>query len=358
MGGYWPLLSGGLVMGAKHNKCCCSAPAVIVYAGIMDIVGGLGKVGRVTALDGPTGSLIGVLYTATEAISAIACDPTTGKIYITDSSSTAGVVKALNSSGGLLWTWTPGATAALSGLAVANDGYVYATSRTTGKVYKIDASSGTEITSGWPYNPGSASLVCVCVDQSGNVFTGGRISSLPTAAMLTSSGSIVWSATIANVTPGALPIVNAIAVDAGGTELAIGIATSAVAGLSDCYKVDAATGSINGSVYSSNLQQASAYSATAIAYSYVGGAQDGSGYTVQKELAGYYKTFTNTVQGIAVARDDTTYLGTQKGTGGTSNTHCVYSIEYGWTHDEFDGITNKVCACIDTNHGRLGAFGL
>lgn len=345
-------------MSGKHNKCCCTAASLIVYAGIMDIVGGLAKVGRVTALDAITGTLIGVLYTATEEITALACDPTTGKIYITDSSNTSGVVKALSSSGGLLWTWTPGSAAVLSGLAVSNDGYVYVASRTTGQVYKIDAATGSEITSGWPYNPGSASLTCVCVDQSGNIYTGGRISSLPKAVMLASSGSVVWSATIANVTPGALPIVNAIAVDAGVSELAIGLSTSAVSGLSDCYKVDAATGGINGSVLRSNLQQSAAYSATVPANSYVGGSQDGSGYTVQKELTGYYKTFSNNVQGIAVARNDTTYLATQKGTGGTINNHYVWSVDYGWTHDEFDGVTNKVCRCIDTSEGRIGAFGL
>lgn len=331
--------------------------------GIGTVSAGIPINSRLTVLNPQTGALIGVLYTVSDQITSIACDPLTGNIYLTNTTSSSGSVVAVDSVGTLLWTWSPATASPLYGISATNDGYVYVMASTGAKVYKIDATSGVEITTGWPYTMGTGTSpygaggigVATCVDQSGNVYIGGINNAGTRAVSLTAAGGVSWSSTVTNV---ASPVINSqvsgLAINAAGTQLA----ASRYGGntLPDgCYLLQASTGIVLGSVKNTtpgsvDIMQCAAFNATGNAYH--GGSNLGAvlgGPYVRKDFSVFLSAAGVQISNaLAVGLDGNVFTTTTTG-------YRVMCVTPAWVYDE--GVTERVTA-LEVSTGRVGAFGI
>lgn len=251
------------------------------------------------------------------------------------------------------------------GVAASNDGHVYAVGSTHPKAYKIDATNGTEVTSGWPYDHASGTspytgggiLFCVCTDQYGNVYVGGINNAPVRAVKLNSAGTSQWTSLVRNVVSANITgtEVRGIAINAAGTQLAASRGTESTSTMHDCYLLDPSTGSVTGGVKNGSTPSAGSMNAAAygpLSNSYHGGANRGAvlgGPYVRKDLTTYLSSATTGICfAIAVGPDGNEFFTT-----GSGNT--ISSIIGGWTYSA--GVSTNV-RCMDTSHGRFGAFGL
>ncbi len=355
-------------MGAKQNGCCCGPPSegYRLYAGVHFLVGGVGASGKIIELDPATGALIGTLHNCTRGVRAVEVDPTTGNIYICDTSSSTGDVVALDSSGTLLWTWSPPTPHSLPSLAVSNDGHVYAITQLSPTVYKIDSTTGVENTTGWPYTFGALTTPFagggvghgLCVDQSGNVYVGGVNNLGVRVVKLTSAGSVSWTSLCQNVASAVIinTQANRLAINAAGTQLSVPRYTGSIPSQHNMMFLNAATGAVTGGVTHSAFGYVAAYGPGANSYM-TGRSNTGAanGVTVRKDLFNYYSTQALDSYGLAIGPDGAEFLGTGSN---LSPSYIIFRMNAGsgWAYTESDSTAE--CLGLATSAGQVGAFGL
>jgi len=325
-----------------------------------------GTLYRVNSATGEYSELsTGVLTT----VKSISCDPTTGNIYI--ASGTADIV-CMDSDGAVLWTVTKGGGATVSDVCVSNDGYVYAAFQRSGsvegKVFKLDAITGTEITTGWPYAPAfiTASFNCVCVDQSGNVYAGCNNDGYTVRAVsLTSSGTVRWTSSVEN-TPATSGFqgVMGLAINAGGTTLIASRQTDTGEPAVDShYFLDSTAGTVNSSFRPTSgtgvpLADGCDYGGITgnVAYS----TNTSSNAAIADVFAGTGPLFntatTNSAGGVVSTRKGGVFVTAQADPAIPQSNYNVYKcVSGGW---KINLPASLLMVAIESSEGRIGAFGL
>lgn len=353
------------------GSCCC-VQDIVLYVTVAQLESGTGRPinGRLLEINPVTGTLLRTLHSEGTELGSVVCDPTTGYIYVIHNlthnhlGSTVfdGVdLIALDRNGNVIWTASVSATTGISaiGLAVTNDGWVYI-GVGDGKIYKYNAATGTQNTTGWPYNWTNGTAISgyqgICVDQSGNVYGSGlsRIgTSIPFDAMralkVTPAGVLSWQSKVDYVAGSGDSGCAGVSVNVAGTQLAISGVNSTAQKTE--YLVNASTGAVTGSVLRSTQRAPTAYGPN-VNEVYHGGLAEASGYTISQNLGNYFKTNGNTVRGLCTTRVGSLYATTTA----SNNGKLVWGILEGWTYSEGSNVITG--RDIETSQGRIGAFGL
>lgn len=341
-------------MGGKQNKCCCGA-SLRVYTGWS----GNSDIYEIDP-NSQTYILLATYASAPARTYDIVCDPTTGNIYIASASGATGTVFCLNSLGSTIWSASIGSV--IYSVAASAAGFVYVAAN-GGAIHKLQSSDGTAITTGgWPYTHGGGFIPrCVCVDQSDNVYAGGDNTARDVRALsLDSVGSLRWTSNVSNValaSEGSSSFVTGIGVNAIGGQVVCSRVINTTTTTNSHYHLNASTGAITGSfkdVSPSNgidnvgRGQNCVYGPAGDSYT-TQIANATNRYTVLKNIAQYFRFPTAiTATSIAVTRAGDEYVVLQ--TTGAE----FYSITGGWSID----LPTRIQTSIETNEGKIGAFGL
>lgn len=342
-------------MGGKHNCCCTTSPGIL-YAGSFED-------SRLYQIDASTGAFFAISSGILSSVRHIACDPTTGNIYV---SGATGVVYCLDSTGSVLWSTTVGGGALIYWVCVSNDGYVYAAFHAGGPgggVYKLDAATGVEITAGWPYLPGGgATFEPVCVDQSGNVYAGvTNTAGTMQAVSLDASGAVRWTSLVSSITTGGF---HGLAINAAGTQL-IGVREADAFDISDesHFILNAADGSFLGAFRpptAGGLPVVGCDWGPNISYAV---ARRDAPFTGRPDVysslsSPFFNSLTPQAFGLIATRDGGVYLGTQPSevTGDPQNYNLWGCIE-GWKA-LLPFSPGTLLYTVAAAEGRIGAFGL
>lgn len=301
------------------------------------------------------------------SVRSISCDPTTGNIYVAGH---PGNVYCLDSEGAILWEVSVGGGANVSDLCVSNDGSVYVaflytdnvfpTLDTPGSIVKLDASTGAEITSGWPYAPSSdASFNCVCVDRSGNVYSGCGPRPTNRAISFSADGSIRWVSEVTNVvTLSDGGGVQGLAINALGTELiATRFTVTSQSALHSHYFLDAATGAITSSFRPLSgtgvPSDGCDYGQLDVAYS-IAVSSDADVADVYSGSGPFFNTGTAFgTQGLVCTRDGGVFVTAQADAGIPEKNFNVWSCVGGW---KTLLPASVLMYAIESSEGRCGAF--
>ena len=301
------------------------------------------------------------------SVRSISCDPTTGNIYIAGH---PGNIYCLDSEGTVLWSVSVGGGSRISDLCVSNDGHVYVaflytdnvfpTLDTAGSIVKLDAATGTEITTGWPYAPSfDASFNCVCVDRSGNVYAGCGPRPTYRAVSLTSGGSVRWSSSVTNVaTLSDFGGVQGLAVNSLGTALiATRLTDPSQVALHSHYFLNAATGAITSSFRPISgtgvLADGCDYGQLDVAYSSTA-SSDAAVADVFSGSSPFFNTGTTIgTQGLVCTRNGGVFVAAQADSGIPEKNYNVWSCVGGW---KIRLPASVLMYTIESSEGRVGAF--
>lgn len=344
-------------MGGKHNKCCCGPGPVYLFVGHFSS----SLIYKINAADGTYSTFSSGVVSNVRSLSY---DPTTDLLYVTGST---GNIYCLNSAGALVWSTTKGGGALIYDACVSNDGYVYvafSASGGSGAIYKLDAATGTEITSGWPCVPGGgASFEAVCVDQAGNIYAGGDNTARTVKAIsFTSAGGTRWTSNVRNVnSETSSQGVHGMAVDSTGSTVLAMRTTSQLVNptLHSHYLLDATNGALLLSNRPTNRTGVNAdgcdFSNLNDAYSVTSRSSTSTDPDVYKNLTtSVFNTGMIAPQGLVCTRDGGVYVVGQPTASGASN-YNVWSVTGGW---KIKIPTPNSMYAIESTDGRMGAFGL
>ncbi len=349
-------------MSGKHNKCCCGTGSYWIYSGTYQN----GNIHRIDPLTGAytawSTGVVGRSY-------SLNVDPTTGYVY--SANGATNTIHCLNSSGGLVWSTSPASipgSEIMYACAVTNSGYVYAVTD-GGRVHKLQANNGVEITSGWPYvATGGAVFRCVCVDQSGNVYVGGDNTAQTIRALsLSPAGSVRWTSNVKFGITGSEAAslgVYGVAINAAGTSLLAQRRTDAatVPLLHSHYQLNAATGAITASMKgagdSSGTQFGNAVdwgSGPTAWCLQAPRSSAGTKYTILKDLIEFGVGASNCRDDLIATRDGNVFYCGQSNNNAPFNGFNVISPTLGWAVAVGSSGLQHTLAASD---GRIGAFGL
>lgn len=235
-----------------------------------------------------------------------------GNIYFTvfNGSTSLNDVYCVDSLGVLKWSVQIATTTRkdIIGCAVSPDGHVYVTASSTGHIWKLDANTGTEITTGWPYQlTGASQMNAVCVDQSGNVYAGGaRNSAVPgnTMVSLQPDGTVRWLVDLLGAGEPAAGAITDISINLDNTELAVSKSQSG-GSRADFFEMDPATGAFTPHTTTQfSGCFCSEYSIAGVRY--IGGQ---AGLVKNGGIfPSFYQPAGRTMQGMATSRTEDIYL--------------------------------------------------
>lgn len=347
------------------GNCCCNPPFWL-YAGTR------GATAQPIYRINPEDQTISSFYSGlTNRCYDLACDPTTGNLYI--AAGTQGAV-CIDSNGNHVWTNSVGVgLGSLLGIAVSKNGFVYTGFNNT--IRKLDAATGVEVTTGgWPYTHGaSVGIRCICVDQSENVYVGGggQIVTAPIRVLsINSSATLRWTSNCSNSVPAETPSAAAlgcygIAVNEGGTQLVCSrFVGGAPTTIHSHYHLNASTGARtgsfrDGSTQNSGIQSGGAgqnceYGPLGTSYSTQFPDTAPNRETVLTNIAPYY-AFPQIGSNVYTANDITISR--------TGDEYVVDNYPDGEVHSLLDGWYIVVpgsggASSIEISQGRIGAFGL
>lgn len=219
-------------------------------------------------------------------------------------------IYCVDATGALKWSAPIGGTSRndITTIAVSSEGYLYVAASSTGHIWKLDANTGVEITTGWPYTlTGATQVAGMCVDQAGNVYAGGaRNPGVPgnTLVSLSPDGSVRWLVDLLGSGESASGVIRDIAINLDNTELSVSKSQSGGSN-SDYFEIDPATGSFT----AHKTTQFSGLNCTD--YSIAGVRYVGGQAGLVKNGAifpSFYQPAGRTFTGIATSRTEDIYL--------------------------------------------------
>jgi hypothetical protein len=343
------------------GSCCCNAAPFLVYtASLLN--------GDVWEINGNTGDFRKLISTLNRVYD-IACDPTTGRLYVLDNpAANNATLYCFDSEGNAIWNTGVLNVSPAYNVAVSPDGHVYVAIPAAGNLRKFRASDGVEITTGnWPYTPPEASFFyTVATDRNNDIYIGGvslfspDVTKRAAVMGLTSAGVRKWRTNITNTS-------GAVDNDAGAQivyhldafngevqcqrQVGAGIPT-----LKSHYIVNGTTGVIGASYREGTTGQANNLTLRGCAYGPLGDDYAvqlpgvAGGYVVLKNLAHYYTNgSSNSSNGVAISRQgDEIILLPKAG----SVLGCIYNVLQNFYVD----IGETTQTTIESSHGRNGPF--
>lgn len=342
------------------GSCCCAEETFLVYTA-------WNQNGDVWEINGITGAFRKLISTLNRVYD-IACDPTTGRLYILDNPAfTNGTLYCFDSEGNEIWNTGVLSASIAYNVAVSPDGHVYVVSYADGNVRKFQASDGTEITTGnWPYIPPETSgFYTVAVDRDNDVYVGGDSIFFPdvgrraTAMKLSSSGVRSWRTKITNTSDaidntGPQPVMHLDVFN--GEVICQRVASSTTPTVRSHYIVNGTTGAITASYRFGTTGTANNQTMRGCTYGPLG-----DDYAVQfpgtaggavaiKNLSTYLtEPVSNRAEGMAISRAGEEIIIFNK-FGAIPG--CIHNVLQGWYVD----IGEQRQSTIESSQGRNGPF--